>query len=97
MKEHGMRVRAGQFHRSDEEQERLREAGLSRVTHSRHQDRLAADLVLDLWQDGEWVYQKDTEAYSLLGEFWKAIDPDNVWGGDWSSFPDGNHFERKVD
>jgi hypothetical protein len=50
-----------------------------------------------MWQDGEWVYQKDTEAYSLLGEFWKAIDPDNVWGGDWSSFPDGNHFERKVD
>jgi hypothetical protein len=91
-----MRVRAGQFHRSDAEQARLYEAGLSKVKHSRHQDRLAADLILDLWEEGEWIYQKETEAYVSLGEFWKALDENNLWGGDWSSFPDGNHFERNL-
>lgn len=92
----GYRIRAGQFHRSDEEQARLREAGASTVRHSRHQDRLAADLILDLWNGERWVYQRNSDAYAPLGEFWKGLDDSNVWGGDWSGFPDGNHFERRV-
>jgi len=37
------------------------------------------------------IYQKDTEAYRFMGDWWKALDPDNRWGGDFKT-PDGNHF-----
>lgn len=94
--EMGYRVRAGQFHRSDEEQLRLRREGRSHTDRSRHQDRLAADLILDLWDGEHWVYQTDSPAYKPLGDFWKSLNSLNVWGGDWTSFPDGNHFERRI-
>jgi hypothetical protein len=92
----GVRIRAGQFGRSDEEQARLRAAGKSRVVRSKHQDRLAADLILDIKKDGRWVYQTETEAYEDLGKKWEALSEHNVWGGRWTGFPDGNHFERRI-
>ncbi len=103
--EPGMRVRAGQFHRSDQEQERLRGTGASRVSRSKHQDRLACDLILDLRVDHRWVYQPGTPAYEALGDKWKSLDPLNVWGGDWQNaagddfgdgLSDGGHFERRI-
>lgn len=55
------------------------------TARSRHLDRLAIDLNLFI----DDVYQRDTEAYRPLGEFWEALRPDNSWGG---RFNDGNHF-----
>ena len=36
-------------------------------------------------------YLDKTEDYELAGRFWKDLDPDFRWGGDFRS-PDGNHF-----
>jgi len=58
--------------------------------NSAHKQRLAVDL--NLFKDG--VYQGSTEAHSLFGAYWKALHPDNVWGGDFKK-QDGNHYARK--
>ena len=96
----GFKLTGGQLERSDEEQARLRAEGKSRITRSRHQDRLAIDLNLFEWRSTpsttpDWVYLTSTESHRPLGEFWESLDEHNVWGGRWTRFPDGNHYERK--
>jgi len=61
----------------------------TRTMFTKHWDRLAGDLILDI--DGK--YQTETEAYTALGEHWKSLHKDNAWGGDWTGFPDGGHFQ----
>ena len=57
---------------------------------SAHKQRLAIDL--NLFKDGK--YLSSTEDHRPFGEYWKALHPDNRWGGDFSR-PDGNHYSRK--
>ena len=57
---------------------------------SDHKLKLAVDL--HLFFDGQ--YQTDTEAHRQFGEYWKNLSPDNYWGGDFKSNPDGNHYGR---
>lgn len=57
------------------------------ISNSLHTKRLAIDL--NLFVNGE--YKADTAAYKPLGEYWKSLDPEAAWGGDFSK-PDGNHF-----
>lgn len=54
---------------------------------SLHYLGLANDLVL--YVNGD--YQTLTEAYKFLGDYWKSLDPDCAWGGDFEA-GDGNHF-----
>lgn len=54
------------------------------ILRSLHCDRLACDL--NLIVDG--VYQKKSEAYTALGEYWET-ELGGAWGGRWG---DGNHF-----
>jgi len=58
------------------------------IVNSVHTLRLAVDL--NLFVDG--VYQADSRAYAALGAFWKSLDTDARWGGDFQKRPDGNHF-----
>lgn len=57
------------------------------ISNSLHTERLAIDLVLRI--NGE--YQTDSNAYKPLGDYWKSLDPEACWGGDFKK-PDGNHF-----
>ena len=57
------------------------------IARSLHTQRLAIDL--NLFVNGE--YQTASEAYAPLGAYWKTLDPDCCWGGDFSK-PDGNHL-----
>lgn len=59
--------------------------------NSLHLDRLAVDL--NLFIDEQ--YKTDTESYTCLGAYWKSLDPQNRWGGDFTR-PDGNHFSRSI-
>ncbi len=49
----------------------------------------AMSLALDLHLIRDGVYQASTEAHRELGAYWKGLDPDHAWGGD---FGDGNHY-----
>ena len=59
----------------------------SGIANSLHTRRLAIDL--NLFING--VYQQETAAYAKLGEYWKSLDPEARWGGDFKK-SDGNHF-----
>jgi hypothetical protein len=57
------------------------------IAASLHTERLAIDF--NLFINGE--YQRDSEAYRRLGDYWKSLGSDCAWGGDFKR-PDGNHF-----
>lgn len=59
--------------------------GLKHMSGSLHFEGLAIDI--DLTKDGE--YLSKTEDHKIFGEFWKSLDIDCCWGGD---FKDGNHY-----
>lgn len=54
---------------------------------SAHKRKLAIDI--DLFKDGQYLIS--TEHHRQFGEFWKSLDPDARWGGDFKE-PDGNHY-----
>jgi len=58
------------------------------ISNSLHTKRLAVDL--NLFVAG--IYKDKSEDYKALGEYWKSLDPECTWGGDFHSRPDGNHF-----
>lgn len=55
--------------------------------NSNHKRRLAIDI--HLYKDGEYLDM--SEDHRPIGEFWKSLDPDCRWGGDFPA-PDGNHY-----
>jgi len=84
--EHGFELTFGEAYRTSE-QAAINVAKGSGISKSLHTVRLAIDL--NLFIDGE--YQTFSDAYKPLGDYWKTLDPEAVWGGDFSK-PDGNHF-----
>ena len=79
--------------RDPERQKTLMESGASQTLNSRHITGHAVDL--GAWVDGEvrwdWpLYHKIAKAMkTAAAELGVAI----VWGGDWSRFKDGPHYE----
>ena len=57
------------------------------IKNSLHLIRLAVDL--NLFINGE--YKTGLEDYRPLGEYWKSLDPNCCWGGDFHH-PDADHF-----
>lgn len=84
----GLEMTYGEVYRTKEQQALHVKNGVSRVKHSKHQDRLAVDL--NLFIDGKYV--KDKKKYRVLGEKWEALG--GRWGGRFSVAP--GDFERKV-
>ena len=84
--EHGFELTFGEAYRTPE-QAALNAAKGSGISKSLHTVRLAIDL--NLFIDDE--YQSQSAAYKPLGDYWKSLDPEANWGGDFSK-PDGNHF-----
>lgn len=82
----GYEVTFGEAFRTREQAALNAQAGTG-IANSLHCDRLAIDL--NLFKDGK--YLTDSEAWRPFGEFWKSLDPDCRWGGDFTR-PDGNHF-----
>lgn len=64
----------------------------SGVRNSLHQQRLAIDL--NLFRGG--VFLTEVEDYRIVGEFWKTLDPDCRWGGDFTH-ADADHFSLTWD
>lgn len=82
----GYELTFGDTYRSPEQARANAQAGKG-IVDSLHCERLAIDL--NLFIDG--IYQTDSAAYKVLGEYWETLGPECCWGGRFSK-PDGNHF-----
>ena len=57
------------------------------ILNSLHCERLAVDF--QLFKDG--AYLTDPAAYKFMGDYWKSLDPNCAWGGDFTTV-DADHF-----
>lgn len=87
----GFEVTFGEFQRPQLMQDHYLKTGASTVKYSNHQDKLAGDL--NFFLNDKYITDKKT--LQPLGDFWESLNPLNEWGGNWKSFVDCPHFERK--
>lgn len=85
----GMELTLGEAYRTLEQQEIYFKQGKSKTLASKHLERLAVDF--NLFIGGQ--YKTDKESYKPLAEYWKSLDPECVWGGDFNNFADCVHFQ----
>ena len=90
--EQGFVVTGGELFRTAEQQAIYVKTGRSKTMNSIHLKRCAIDL--NFFKDGKLTY--DVATLKPIGDFWESLDPKNNWGGNWKSFKDVPHFERKV-
>lgn len=90
--EMGWTVTGGELYRTAEQQEIYVKTGRSKTMNSNHLKRLAIDL--NFFKDGVLTYEK----YLLqpIGNYWESLSPKNSWGGNWETFKDVPHFERRA-
>jgi predicted chitinase len=92
----GFQVSAGELYRTPEQQALHVKNGRSTTMSSQHLKRLAVDLnFFKLGADGQLHLTYDVEELRPIGQFWENLDPANRWGGNWSTFKDTPHFERR--
>lgn len=79
--------------RTPERQKVLKEAGASQTLNSRHITGHAVDL--GAWVDGEvrWDWPLYHQIAKAMNEAASTLGIKIVWGGSWSRFKDGPHFE----
>ncbi len=88
----GFVVTGGELSRTPEQQQIYVKSGRSKTMQSYHLRRLAIDL--NFFKDGKLIYDK-SELHPV-GDYWEALDTKNSWGGNWNSFKDLPHFERRA-
>ena len=84
----GYEVRIGEVERTIEQQKLYVQTGRSKTMNSQHLKKCAGDL--HFFKDGSLCYPDE------LGTYWESLDPLNRWGGNWNTFKDKPHFERKT-
>jgi hypothetical protein len=90
-------VTGGELYRTAEQQAIHVKAGRSKTMNSKHLQRLAIDLnFFTKSADGTVQLTYDIAVLKPLGDFWELLSPGkNSWGGNWNSFKDVPHFERR--
>ena len=88
----GFTVTGGELARTPEQQAIYVKSGRSKTMNSIHLKRCAIDL--NFFKNGQLTY--DIPTLQPVGDYWQSLDPKNQWGGNWKSFKDVPHFERKV-
>lgn len=88
----GFVVTGGELFRTPEQQKIYMETGRSKTMNSNHLKRCAIDL--NFFEGGKLIY--DIPKLKPVGDFWESLHPKNSWGGNWKSFKDVPHFERRV-
>lgn len=84
----GYEIRIGEVERTIEQQKIYVQTGRSKTMNSNHLKKCAADL--HFVKAGQLCYPQE------LGDYWETLDPINSWGGNWKSFKDKPHFERRA-
>lgn len=88
----GYQFTFGEAQRPPEMQRIYVETGRSKTMDSLHLKRLAFDLFI--FKDGRYLTSK--EEVQFAGNKWESMGAKNSWGGNWKSFKDVPHFERRV-
>ena len=88
----GFVVTGGELFRTTEQQEIYMKTGRSKTMNSLHLKRCAIDL--NFFKEGKLIY--DIKALAPVGAYWESLNKKNSWGGNWKSFKDVPHFERRV-
>lgn len=88
----GFVVTGGELFRTPEQQEIYLKTGRSKTMNSYHLKRCAVDL--NFFKEGKLIY--DIKALAPVGAYWESLSKKNSWGGNWNSFKDVPHFERRV-
>jgi peptidoglycan L-alanyl-D-glutamate endopeptidase CwlK len=88
----GFCVTGGELYRTTEQQEIYVKTGRSKTMNSYHLKRCAVDL--NFFKGGALIY--DIKVLAPVGAYWESLNQKNSWGGNWKSFKDVPHFERRV-
>ncbi|KKM97253.1 hypothetical protein LCGC14_1169970 [marine sediment metagenome] len=92
----GWKVTFGEVARPIEMQEIYVRTGRSKTMNSQHIPRLAIDLnFFKPTPGGGTEYVCTKEAIQGFGDYWEGLNPKNSWGGNWNSFKDTPHFQRR--
>lgn len=89
--EKGFVVTGGELFRTPEQQAIYVKTGRSKTMNSNHLRRCAIDL--NFFLNGALIQSKTV--LQPVGDYWESLNPKNKWGGNWSSFLDIPHFERR--
>ena len=92
----GFVVTGGELYRTKAQQQLYFTRGQSRTMNSMHLKRLAIDLNFFKPNGGSLDLTYDKDDLQEVGDFWESLHADNKWGGNWTSFLDTCHFERRV-
>lgn len=87
----GFTVTGKELGRTVDQQAIYVKSGRSTTMASNHLRNCAIDLYF--FKDGKLVLDK--ALLQPLGDLWQSYNPKNVWGGNWHSFKDLPHFERR--
>ncbi len=92
----GFMTSGGELFRTPEQQALHVKNGRSTTMNSQHLKRLAVDLnFFKPDASGEPRLTYGIEDLRPLGTYWESLDPANRWGGNWNTFKDTPHFERR--
>ena len=92
----GWKVTFGEVARPIEMQEIYVATGRSTTMKSQHISRLAMDInFFKPLSEGGYRYTCSREDLQEFGDFWESLNSKNSWGGNWDSFKDTPHFQRK--
>lgn len=89
----GFDITFGETYRTVEQQKLYVQTGRSKTMNSQHLNRLAIDLNFFDRATGLLIYDK--RRLQALGDYWESLSGFNQWGGNWKSFKDIPHFERR--
>jgi len=90
--DHGYEFTLGEVQRPVEMQKIYLQSGRSKTMNSWHLKKLAADIFF--FKNGKLLVSK--EEMQPIGNAWEAMCAANSWGGNWKSFKDIPHFERRA-
>lgn len=82
----------GEAQRTVEQQKIYVQTGRSKTMDSYHIKKLAMDIFF--FKNGILLQTK--EELQEIGNTWENLSSSNSWGGNWNSFKDTPHFERRV-
>jgi hypothetical protein len=90
--ENGYEWTLGEAQRTVEQQAIYYKTGRSKTMNSNHIKKCAQDLFV--FKEGKLLTTK--EEMQPIGNQWESMGAKNSWGGNWRSFKDIPHFERRV-